>query len=147
MPYSTLEDLLAELSEDELIQLTDDAGLQAVDTGIFEAQRDAADAEIDGYLTGGGYDLPLLPVPLLIRKISRAITSYNLHRRRLKLSLPESLTVDYRNQVRLLEAIQAGKVSIGVTPSQEAAGTGAGKYRTNKTAADREFGKDRMKGY
>lgn len=141
MPYSTLDDLRKDLSEEELIQLTDDAGLGAIDEAIYAEQRDDADAEIDGYLTGGGYTVPLLPVPRLIVSISKVITSYRLHKRRLKLNMPQSLVDDYKAQVRLLEAIQAGKVAIGETKTGTDNGTitGSGNYRTNKTAADRKF--------
>jgi phage gp36-like protein len=141
MSYSTLDDLLKDLSEAELIQLTDDEGGGAVNEEIYAEQRDDADAEIDGYLTGGGYTVPLLPVPRLIVSISKVITSYRLHKRRLKLNMPQSLVDDYKAQVKLLEAIQAGKVAIGAPKADAGDGTvtGSGNYRTNKTAADRKF--------
>ena len=145
MPYSDIDDLKKDLSEEELIQLTDDKGLGAIDTEIYAGQRDDADAEIDGYLTGGGYTVPLLPVPTLIKKISKAITSYNLHKRKLKLNIPDSLNTDYNNQVKLLKAIQEHKVSIGVTIAQS--GAGDGSYKTNKASTDKTFSKDVLDTY
>ncbi len=139
MSYSDLDDQRKDLSEDELIQLTDDARLGVVDESIFEAQREDADAEIDGYLVGGGYTVPVSPVPTLIKSISKAITSYKLHKRKLKLNMPDSLVTDYKNQIRLLADIQAGKISIGAEKLNAGSETGSGSYRTNKTVASRRF--------
>jgi phage gp36-like protein len=147
MAYHDLDDLKKDISEEELIQLTDDAELGAIDTAVYEAARDAADSLIDGYLKGGGYDVPLAPVPTIIKSISKDITIYSLTKRRLRTSIPDSVENTYKAQIKLLESIQAGKVSIGVDRATSASGTGSGSYKTNKTAADRTFSKDVLDGF
>ena len=56
MAYSTQTDLLEQITEDELIQLTDDADAGAVDSDAVTRAIVDADAEIDGYC-GSRYDL------------------------------------------------------------------------------------------
>ncbi|NTU41672.1 MAG: DUF1320 domain-containing protein [Nitrospirales bacterium] len=141
MSYSTLDDLRQDISEEGLIQLTDDDGLGMVNEAVYESARDDADSLIDGYLVGGGYTVPLATVPGLIGKLSRDISLYNLHKRRLRLNVPKELEDSYKGQLSLLRDIQAGKVRIGIETAQE------GAYRTNKTSDDRVFTKDILAGF
>jgi phage gp36-like protein len=139
--YCTQADLIAEaLSEDELIQLTDDEGMQAVNTARVNAAIDAAGQLIDGYLRGR-YTLPLDPVPGIIKQLCITISVYNVYRRRRMAAMPESLEKRYAADLKLLGDIQKGNVVIGQVAPGETQPSGQ-NYKTNKTDADRVFGKD-----
>ena len=75
MPYATQADILDQLDEDILIQLTDDADTgDVVDDVVTRAIADA-DAEIDGYC-GKRYSVPFDTVPPIIRKFAVDIAIY-----------------------------------------------------------------------
>ena len=142
MPYCTIDDLTADsLTEEELVQLTDDEGLGQVNEDRADQAAGAAADWIDGYLRGR-YTLPLNPVPGMIRDIAVQETIYRLYRRRRKENMPESLVADRRDRIRLLEGIQKGSVTLdAAAPSGE---SGKGGYRTNKTAENRAFTDDEL---
>jgi len=81
MSYSTEDDLLKHVSEDTLIQLTDDAGMGIVDADRLADAIADADAVIDGYLSRR-YSVPMNPVPPLVVRMSADIALYNLYCRR-----------------------------------------------------------------
>lgn len=112
MPYCTQSDLLEQISEDELIQLTDDAGTGSVDTTVVDRAIADADAEIDAY-AGARYDTPFATTPDIIRKISVDISVYNLFARRR--GAPEDRKERYKNALRFLENLSKGLVSLGVS--------------------------------
>jgi len=115
MPYCTQDDLLEQISEAELIQLTDDAGAGAVDETVVERAIADADAEIDAYAMTR-YATPLSPVPAMIRKISVDIAVYHLFARRR--GAPEDRKERYKNAVKFLEGLAKGLISIGAaTPA------------------------------
>lgn len=110
MAYSGISDILGQIEETKLIQLTDDEGVgTANEARIVRAIADA-DAEIDGYV-GSRHAVPLSPVPESIRRLSVEIAIYNLHARRDK--VPEHRVERYKACVKLLEQIALGKISLG----------------------------------
>lgn len=112
MAYTTKAGILKQLSEAELIQLTDDAGAGSVDDDIVDESIDDADDEIDGYL-GGRYTVPLsAPVPGMISKISVDIAIYNLYARRAD-SIPEIRKERYENAIAFLKKVAEGRISLG----------------------------------
>ncbi len=110
MAYCALSDILEQLAEAELIQLTDDANTGDVDQSAVDQAIVDADGEIDGYL-GARYDVPLNPIPAIIAKIAVDIALFNLYSRRL--GPPEHRESRYKNGVRFLEQVAAGKISLG----------------------------------
>ncbi len=112
MAYCDKADLLEQLDERELVQLTDDDGLGVVDPGVIESAITDAGGEIDGYL-GGRYPVPLDPVPAIIRKLAVDIAIYNLHARRL--GPPEHREARYRNAIRFLEKVASGRIGLGAS--------------------------------
>jgi phage gp36-like protein len=80
---------------------------------VNQAIADAA-GRIDGYLQGR-YSIPLQPVPQLIRSLCVDIAVYNLFARRGfdEESADKAVVTRYRDAIRLLEQIAAGKVRIG----------------------------------
>lgn len=63
---------------------------------------------IDGYLAGGGYGLPLSPVPALLAEIALDVAWYKLWRG----PIPDDVRDRYKDSVRMLEAIQAGRIEL-----------------------------------
>ena len=110
MAYCALADLYDQIDERELIQLTDDENLGIVDQGAVDKAITDADGEIDGYL-GSRHSVPLSPIPSIINKISVDIAIFNLYSRRL--GPPEHREARYKNGIRFLEQVAAGKISLG----------------------------------
>src|SRR3990170_3417501 len=80
MPYSTQADLLNQLTQAELVQLTDDAGSGSVDSAKVDAALTAASATIDAY-AGGRYTLPLQPSEK-VKQLCIDLSIYELEKRR-----------------------------------------------------------------
>ena len=110
MAYCTQADLLEQISEDDLIQLTDDSDAGIVDVSMVTRAIADADAEIDSYC-GTKYDVPFSPVPVMIRKVSVDITIYNLYARRR--GAPEDRKERYDDAVSFLKDISKGIASLG----------------------------------
>ena len=108
--YCTQSDLLERIDQATLISLTDDADSGGVDASVVARAIADADAEIDGYV-GTRHQVPLSPVPDLIRKMAVEIAIYHLYSRRM--GAPEEWRKRYEDNVRLLRDISAGKVSLG----------------------------------
>ena len=141
MPYCTQDDILQQLDEDTLVQLTDDEGSGSVDTDVVTRAISDADATIDAYCQGR-YSVPLEPVPGMIRKISVDISIYNLYSRRAD-SVPENRLERYKNAVRFLEKVASGQISLGAaTPAPE---TTSNSVDIDQN--DRIFTRDKMSGF
>ena len=110
MAYCTQSDILEQLDEDVLIQLTDDADAGAVDASVVARAIIDADAEIDSYC-GVRHTVPFTTVPEIIRKVSVDIAIYNLYVRRK--GAPESRKERYDNAIRFLKDVSMGKASLG----------------------------------
>ena len=111
MPYCIQTDILEQITEDELIQLTDDAGAGTIDATVVTRAIDDADAEADTYYATR-YDVPLSPVPAMARKLSVDLALYNLYSRRLSI-VPEERQRRYDAGVRYLRDVSKGIVSLG----------------------------------
>lgn len=144
MPYCTISDLISQIPESNIIQLTDDEGLGVVNQARVDKAITTADSVVDGYLRGR-YSLPLSTVPELIKTIAIDITVYKLYERRLELEMPETMMSRYKNALKMLEQIQKGLIKLGIESAE--AGTGQGHYKTNKTEADRTFSKSVLKKF
>jgi phage gp36-like protein len=141
MSYCTLTDIEAVIQEADLIQLTDDGGLGVLDQAKVDAAIASAGDLIDGYLRGK-YTLPIASVPETLKTIAVDISLYRLYERRLKLSMPESIQLSYKNAVALLAQIQQGKFSLGVAAAATPGHGPAGEISSNKTDASRVFTPD-----
>lgn len=135
MTYSTQSDIEEQLSQADLIELTDDAGAAEVDTSVVARAVADADAEIDSYC-GGRYTTPFSPVPVMIRKLSVDIAIYNLHSRRSTLKIPEERQKRYDNAIRFLRDVAKGLISLGADAPSEPTD---GKPQATRTKDDRVF--------
>jgi phage gp36-like protein len=138
MAYCTQADIEEQLSEDELIQLTDDAGLGSVDTTVVDRAIADADDEINSYLQER-YTVPLSPVPGLVRKLSVDLAIYNLYSRR-DIEAPVR-TQRYEADVKLLKSLAKGEASLGVeAPPAEVHDEG---IKTSRPESDRIFTREK----
>ncbi|NPU85551.1 MAG: DUF1320 domain-containing protein [Syntrophaceae bacterium] len=135
MAYCTQNDLIEQISEAELIQLTDDAGADTVDTSAVARAIADADAEIDGYC-GARYTVPFSPAPVMIRKISVDLAIYNLFSRRSAVKIPEERQKRYDNAVRFLRDVSRGLISLGADAPAE---PDSGLPRASTNRDDRIF--------
>jgi len=133
--YCTLDDLKAQIPEQNLIDLTDDEGTGQINQSRVDAAIQNATDIINGYV-GGRYAVPFDPVPGLIRTIAVDITLYKLYERRFETEMPETMTMRYKNALKLLEQIQKGMIMLGVSAST---GSESAVYRTNMASEDRIF--------
>lgn len=116
MSYSVQADILNQLDEASLIQLTDDAGL-AVDADVVTRAIADADATIDSYCQAR-YAIPLTPVPPRIRQVSVDIAIYNLYSRRGD-TAPEIRKDRHTEAIRYLEQVSQEKIDLGAaTPAK-----------------------------
>ncbi len=135
MAYSIQTDIEEQISQDELIELTDDAGSGSVDSSVVARAIADADAEIDSYCATR-YSVPFDPVPVIIRKLSVDIAIYNLFARRSVLKVPEERQKRYDNAIRFLRDIAKGWISLGADAPSEPA---TGKAKATRTKDDRIF--------
>lgn len=106
--YCTTEYIIELLTEQELINLTDDGSTGEVNAAIVEQEIQDAAALIDLY-TGPRYGIPLSPVPDVVRKLAGQLVVYGLYQRRRGAS--EKTVRDRDNAIRILEQVTAGKIS------------------------------------
>lgn len=140
MSYSEKSDILEQLDEDILIQLTDDNDAGIVDDDVVTRAIADADATIDVYCQGR-YTVPLNPVPDKIRQTSVNIAIYNLYARRK--GAPEDRKDRYKDEIRFLEKVAKDEIKLGTaTPAPTDTG---GSVDIDQS--DRIFTRDKMKGF
>jgi len=144
MAYCEQADILEQVDEDVLIQLTDDADAGEVDNDKVTRAIADADAEIDGYC-GSRYSVPFSTVPDMIRKLSVDISVFNLYARRM--GAPEDRKLRYDNAVRYLKDVSKGYASLGVQPVPDAPGEGDYTGGSRVTVRDKVFDEDTMDKY
>lgn len=140
MAYSTQSEILDQMDEDVLIQLTDDDDAGVVDADVVTQKIADADALIDGYC-GARYAVPFTTVPALVLKFSVDIAIYNLYGRRK--GAPEDRRNRFKEAVDFLKGVSAGNNSLG--ENDPAAGETLFELSSNNP--DRIFTRDKMAGY
>jgi len=134
MAYSTLKDLKLYMSEDIIIQLSDDRETGDLDVLVVDDCIERADTFIDGFLNGRyPSSIPEGEVPNQISDISTKLTAYNLYRRRMQTVLPEAISKDYKLVIKMLGKIQDGSISPFPSTVEPQV------IITNKTAASRDY--------
>lgn len=135
--YCILDDLKKSADERTIAQLTDDDAGAAVNKDVVTEATAASDEVIDAHLRGR-YDLPLSPVPPILKQLSVAMTLFHLYARRPEGEIPEAVETRYKNAVRMLGNISDGKLTIGSTAQGPAVPEGD-VYMTQKKKTDRLF--------
>ncbi|MBI5328857.1 MAG: DUF1320 domain-containing protein [Deltaproteobacteria bacterium] len=108
--YITKTDIIEQLAEESLMQLTDDEGIGSVNDVRVDAAIEDSEGEVDGYLSVR-YACPISPTPKIIKKCAVDIAIYNLYARRDTAN--EEREKRYKNAVRFLENASKGVVTLG----------------------------------
>lgn len=141
MAYCTKADILEQLEEDVLIQLTDDEDAGVVDDDKVTRAIANADAEIDSYC-GTKYTVPFTTVPPRILSVSVDIAIYNLYARRR--GATESIKERYRDCIAFLKSVSKGEATLG---EGDPDGTPAGTNYPEISSSDRIFSREKLKGW
>ncbi|EOE2603228.1 DUF1320 domain-containing protein [Pseudomonas aeruginosa] len=143
MHYCTRADIGKAIPELTLTQLSnDDPTAELPDESVIEDGVRQAEELVDGYLRGR-YDLPLDPVPSVLRDAVVYLTRHWLYQRRPEGAIPEAVKDSRKDTLKLLESIRDGVVTLGM-PTGEAAPE-PGKIRAR--ARRQQFGDDLLERY
>ena len=112
MAYCLKADIQKEISDTELIGLTDDAKAGTMDDAKITAAIVRADAMIDSYC-GAVSEVPFSVVPGIIKEHSKTIAIYFLYLRRNR--IPEARKKSYDDAIAHLKDIAKGVAVIGTT--------------------------------
>ena len=108
MAYCTQADLIGRYGEAELTQLTDREQFGGIDAAVLATAIADADAEIDGYLSDGGYPVPLESPPYLLTRHACVIARAHLYAD----IKTEEVKADYAKTLAWLERIASGAVRL-----------------------------------
>lgn len=138
MPYCTQADYEAAYGRDELLQLTDRAGLGVIDATVLVEAIEAADSIIDGYCRAR-YSVPLSPVDAVVASLSLALTRHRLYGHR----VTQEVQVARDDAVATLKDISAGRMHLSAAAATNSgATTGLPEFETS----DQLFSRPRMRG-
>jgi phage gp36-like protein len=140
--YIVQADLKAVLSDDDLLQLTDDAGVGEVDATVLAGVIARSEGEFHGY-AAKRYATPVdvtgdATLAATIRGRLLDLVAYYLRGRRP--GMPQEVRDRYTDAQRWLRDLADGKVTLGVAPNQSAGNTILSGGET------RQMTHDKMKG-
>jgi phage gp36-like protein len=143
MRYCTRTDIGNAIPEITLIQLSNDdpAAEQPNENVIGDGVRQAEEL-VDGYLRGR-YNLPLDPVPTVLRDAVIYLARHWLYQRRPEGALPDAVKDSRKDTIKLLESIRDGVVTLGMPSGQAAPEPGEIRVR----ARPQQFSSDLWEKY
>lgn len=120
MRYCSLADLQLAIPAQTLVWLSDDSPeATEINLPVVEEAVRQAEELVDAHLRGR-YNLPLDPVPSVVKDMTVNLARHWLYARRPEGSeLPDAVTRTYKSALQMLESIRDGKLTIG-TPTGEA---------------------------
>lgn len=156
MGYSTIESINKKIDLNLLLQLLNDESRQEEEIDLtsdddaivirFNQIVTEVAEEIDNSLRGR-YKLPISKASNTLQSISDDRVIYNVKKRRMRDSMPESEQKIYNDSTKQLQQIQRGELILDLEPlSSETTGI-SGEIRTNKTSSDRIFNSDMWNKY
>ncbi len=137
--YISQDNLSSQISEKELIALTDDEGLGTPNWDVVNAEIDHAEAVIDSYI-GSRYKLPLATVPTVLKKIAVDMAVYFLESRRR--APTEKRRQNYEDAITFLKDISKGMASLGMPEEPDVPVSGKPQISANERIFTREKLKD-----
>jgi len=145
MSYSNKSDILKQLAESALIELTDDEGTGSVNDDVVNRAIADSDATIEAYCARR-YKIPLSSVPDKVRQVGVDIDIYNLYSRKGDV-IPDLRNDRYKEAIRLLEKISEGKISLGLQPPPDPPAEGDYPGGSKVSVRDKDFDTDTMGKY
>jgi phage gp36-like protein len=114
MRYCTRADLGNAIPLMTLTQLSnDDASAREPDESVIDNSVRQAEELVDGYLRGR-YQLPLGPVPTVLRDAVIYLARHWLYQRRPEGALPDAVISARKDTLKLLESIRDGVITLGL---------------------------------
>jgi phage gp36-like protein len=114
MRYCTRADLGNAIPLITLIQLSnDDPAARQPDENVIANSVRQAEELVDGYLRGR-YQLPLDPVPTVLRDAVLYLARHWLYQRRPEGALPDAVISARKDTLKLLESIRDGVITLGL---------------------------------
>ncbi|WP_248915859.1 gp436 family protein [Pseudomonas moorei] len=136
MRYCTRTDIGNAIPELTLIQLSnDDPTAMSPNENVIEDGVRQAEELVDGYLRGR-YNLPLNPVPTVLRDAVVYLARHWLYQRRPEGALPDAVKDSRKDTIKLLESIRDGVVTLGMPGGQAAPEPGEIKVRSRRQQFD-----------
>lgn len=143
MRYCTRNDIGNAIPEMTLIQLSnDDPAAMQPNEGVIEDGVRQAEELVDGYLRGR-YNLPLDPVPTVLRDAVVYLARHWLYQRRPEGVLPDAVKDSRKDTIKLLESIRDGVVTLGMPTGHAAPEPGEIQVRSRR----QQFSSDLWEGY
>ena len=136
MRYCTRADIGNAIPELTLIQLSnDDSAAMSPNENVIEDGVRQAEELVDGYLRGR-YNLPLDPVPTVLRDAVVYLARHWLYQRRPEGALPDAVKDSRKDTIKLLESIRDGVVTLGMPTGQAAPEPGEIRVRSRRQQFD-----------
>ena len=136
MRYCTRADLGNAIPELTLTQLSnDDPSAEQPNEAVIEDGVRQAEELVDGYLRGR-YNLPLDPVPTVLRDAVVYLARHWLYQRRPEGVLPDAVKDSRKDTIKLLESIRDGVVTLGMPTGQAAPEPGEVRVRSRRQQFD-----------
>jgi len=132
MRYCTRADIGNAIPEMTLIQLSnDDPAAMSPNESVIEDGVRQAEELVDGYLRGR-YNLPIDPVPTVLRDAVVYLARHWLYQRRPEGALPDAVKDSRKDTIKLLESIRDGVVTLGMPTGHAAPEPGEIRVRVRK---------------
>ena len=139
MRYCTRTDIGNAIPEMTLIQLSnDDPAAELPNESVIEDGVRQAEELVDGYLRGR-YNLPLDPVPTVLRDAVVYLARHWLYQRRPEGALPDAVKDSRKDTIKLLESIRDGVVTLGMPSGQAAPEPGEIRVRARRQQFDSDL--------
>lgn len=143
MRYCTRADIGKAIPELTLVQLSnDDPAAMLPNEEVIEDGVRQAEELVDGYLRGR-YDLPLDPIPTVLRDAVVYLARHWLYQRRPEGAIPDAVKDSRKDTIKLLESIRDGVVTLGMPSGQAAPEPGEIRVRSRA----QQFGSRLWEGY
>jgi phage gp36-like protein len=146
--YLDLQDLLDELGEDLLIQLTDDDGTGEVGEKRVGKAIAFAYGRFNASIQGRGYSIPV-PATEMVKSTNLDLAIYQLYKGRT--SIPEGVYIVRKNAfndaIQLLKDITAGKASLDIPTIEQTIEKPKMTDKILTNAAKSKFNDNALKGY
>lgn len=143
MRYCNRTDVSNAIPERTLIQLSnDDPAAEAPNESVIEDGVRQAEELVDGYLRGR-YNLPLDPVPTVLRDAAVYLARHWLYQRRPEGMVPDAVKDSRKDTIKLLESIRDGVVTLGMPTGQATPEPGEIRVRARRP----QFTDDRWERY
>ena len=140
MRYCSLADLQLAIPAQTLIWLSDDNPEAAgINLPVVEEAVRQAEELVDAHLRGR-YNLPLDPVPSVVKDATVNLARHWLYARRPEGSeLPDAVTRTYKSALQMLETIRDGKLTIGAPTGEAQPEPGEMKVRARRRTFDNDL--------